>query len=123
MAIVYIAHIQQSLTNGMILRYSGWNVEMEISDYYGFGGWLPIVASICWMRGVIILAINIYCCRVLQLTRRKIKKREVKERLALEEKPAIPEANYQDPIDDKVLYFRAGEHKPSVKKSYRAMFF
>ncbi|CAH2084429.1 unnamed protein product [Euphydryas editha] len=123
MAIVYIAHIQQSLTKGMILRYSGWSVEMKIKRYDDFGGWLPIIACICWMRGVFVLALNIYCCRILLLIRRRIRKSEVRTRLTLEENYPIPEAKYEEPLDDKVLYYRAGEFKPISKKSYRSMFF
>ncbi|OWR46188.1 hypothetical protein KGM_215578 [Danaus plexippus plexippus] len=113
MAIVYIAHIQQSLTYGMILRYSGWSVEMKVQNYDDFGGWFPMVASICWMRGVIILALNVYSCRVLQLLRRRVRKGEEKRRLVLEEHGPIPEAEFKKPDEDKVLYYRTGEHEPS----------
>lgn len=123
MAIVYIAHIQQSLTKGMILRYSGWSVEMKIKRYDDFGGWLPIIACICWIRGVFVLALNIYCCRILLFIRRRIRKSEARTRLTLEENYPIPEPKYQEPLDDKVLYYRAGEFKPISKKSYRSMFF
>ncbi|XP_072932381.1 uncharacterized protein [Epargyreus clarus] len=123
MAIVYIAHIQQSLTKGMILRYSGWSVEMKLKNPDGFGGWLPMAASICWMRGVVFLAINIYCCRSIRGIRGRIKRREVKRKLILEEKSPIPEAKYEEPWDDKVLYFRTGEKKPFVRKPYRPLFF
>lgn len=123
MAIVYIAHIQQSLTKGMILRYSGWSVEISIKKYYDFGGWLPIAACCCWLRGCVILVINIYCCRILQLIRRKITKREVKERLTQGDNAAIPEPKYSEPNDDKVLYFRAGEYKPYSRKSYSSTYF
>lgn len=123
MAIVYIAHIQQSLTYGMILRYSGWSVEMKVQNYDDFGGWFPMVASICWMRGVIILALNVYSCRVLQLLRRRVRKGEEKRRLVLEEHGPIPEAEFKKPDEDKVLYYRTGEHEPSRSKHRRLIFF
>lgn len=123
MAIVYIAHIQQSLTKGMILRYSGWSVEVTIKRYNDFGGWLAIAASACWLRGGVILAINIYCCRILRLIRRKIKKHEVKERLLVGDNGPIPEPKYTEPNDDKVLYFRSGEYKPFTRRSSNSKYF
>ncbi|XP_050348929.1 uncharacterized protein LOC126772571 [Nymphalis io] len=123
MAIVYIAHIQQSLTKGMILRYSGWSVEMKIKNHHDFGGWLPIIACTCWLRGNFGLALNIYCCRILHLIRRRVKKSEVRTRLILHENYPIPEPQYEEPLDDKVLYYRTGEFKPQSKKIYRSIFF
>ncbi|CAH2047738.1 unnamed protein product, partial [Iphiclides podalirius] len=114
MAIVYASHIKKSLTKGMILRYSGWSVEMKLQNYDDFGGWIPIGAAICWMRGVLILFMNIYCIRAIHMSMRSVQKREVKRRLTLTENQPFPEANYENPSDDTVLYYRTGEHKPYV---------
>ncbi|XP_045769923.1 uncharacterized protein LOC123870601 [Maniola jurtina] len=121
MAIVYIAHIQQSLTKGMILRHSGWGMEIKLKGYLDFGGWLPMVASACWMRGIIILGLNIYCCRVLQVIIRRLKKREVKQKVSMRENLPIPEPGYGQPgeRDEGVLYFRSGEYVPAVRKAHR----
>ncbi|XP_046978165.1 uncharacterized protein LOC124543889 [Vanessa cardui] len=123
MAIVYIAHIQQSLTKGMILRYSGWSVEMKIKHYDDFGGWLPMIASACWLRGGFGLALNIYCCRIFHLIRRRIKKSEVRTRLILQENFPIPEPKYEEPLDSKVLYYRTGEFKPQPKQTFKSIFY
>ncbi|CAH2269056.1 jg16073 [Pararge aegeria aegeria] len=125
MAIVYIAHIQQSLTKGMILRYSGWGVEMKLQRYDDFGGWYPMVASACWMRGIIIIGLNIYSCRVLQVIRRRIEKREVKKKVALQENLPIPEPMFGQPSerDEGVLYFRSGDYRPITRKPNRPSLF
>ncbi|KAJ8723114.1 hypothetical protein PYW08_003026 [Mythimna loreyi] len=52
MAVVYVTHIKQSLTKGMILRYSGWSTELKLKTTEDFGGWLPMAASACWLRGI-----------------------------------------------------------------------
>ncbi|XP_023935640.2 uncharacterized protein LOC112044130, partial [Bicyclus anynana] len=125
MAIVYIAHIQQSLTNEMILRYSGWSVELKLNRYEDFGGWLPIAASALWIRGGIIFALNIYSCRLLQNILRTIQKREVKRKVALRENLPIPDPNFGKPNDrdDGVIYFRPGEYTPVVRTANRPSFF
>ncbi|XP_045499400.1 uncharacterized protein LOC123697026 [Colias croceus] len=123
MAILYISHIQQSLTTGMILRYSGWSVDMKLAHYNSFGGWLPMIASICWLRGIIIFGLNVYICRVIKLMKRRIWKREVKKKLMLEENRPIPEPKYQEPMDRSVLYYRTGEYQPTVKKTHFPVFF
>ncbi|XP_059057455.1 uncharacterized protein LOC131851048 [Achroia grisella] len=117
MAIVYVAHIQQSLTKGMVLRYSGWSVELQLRNYDDFAGWLPITASICWMRGIVILTLNIYSCKIIYYIRKRMKKREVKRRLVQELNLPIPEPAYQQFNDKHVLHCRSGEHKPFVHKS------
>ncbi|XP_034829472.1 uncharacterized protein [Maniola hyperantus] len=121
MAIVYIAHIQQSLTKGMILRHSGWAMEIQLKGYHDFGGWLPILASSCWMRGIIIFGLNIYCCRVLQVIIRRLKKREVKQKVSMRENLPIPEPGDGQPRerDEGVLYFRSGDYVPAVRKTHR----
>ncbi|XP_045523642.1 uncharacterized protein LOC123713814 [Pieris brassicae] len=123
MAIVYIAHIQRSLTTGMILRYSGWSVEMKLDHYNRFGGWLPMAASVCWLRGIIIFGVNIYICRKISLIKKSIKKREVNKKLMLEENMPIPEPVFEDPLDDDVLYYRNGEFRPVEKKNQWSFFF
>ncbi|XP_028171566.1 uncharacterized protein LOC114360903 [Ostrinia furnacalis] len=115
MAVVYIAHIQQSLTKGMVLRYSGWSVELKLKNYDDFAGWLPMIASVLWMRGVIILIWNIYCCTVVNNIRRRIRKREVKTRIGRIAYHPIPEPSHHQPDDTSVLYYRTGENKPFVK--------
>ncbi|CAG4935218.1 unnamed protein product [Parnassius apollo] len=119
MAIVYAAHIKKSLTKGMILRYSGWSVEMKLKNYDDFGGWIPVIAAVCWMRGIFIMFINIYCCRTLHLMIRGIRKREVKRRLTLSENSPLPEARTENPSDETVLYYRTGEFVPYVDNKRR----
>lgn len=112
MALVYIAHIKQSLNKGMVLRYSGWSTTIELRNYEGFAGWLPIMACICWMRGILILMLNIYCCRIIKRIRRKIKRREIKWKYENERYRVIPEAR---PVylTDKTLVYRAGFRGPN----------
>lgn len=114
MAIVYASHIKKSLTKGMILRYTGWSVEMKLKNYSDFGGWIPIVAAICWMRGIFIMFLNIYCIRSIHISMRGIQNREVKRRLTLTENLPFPEAKSETPSDDTVLYYRTGENKPYI---------
>ncbi|RVE55038.1 hypothetical protein evm_000458 [Chilo suppressalis] len=115
MAIVYIAHIQQSLTKSMILRYSGWSVELKLRSYDDFAGWLPMAASVLWMRGIVILIWNIYCCKFINRLVKKIKKKEVTTRLMGEGYLPVPEPRTRRDDDSAVLYYRTGENKPYVK--------
>ncbi|XP_013147001.1 PREDICTED: uncharacterized protein LOC106109898 isoform X2 [Papilio polytes] len=112
MAIVYASHIKKSLTKGMILRYSGWSVEMKLENYTAWGGWVPLAAALCWTRGGLIECLNVYCCRAVHLALRGVRKREVKRRLTLALNPPLPEARSENPSDGTVLYFRAGEYIP-----------
>ncbi|VVC98108.1 unnamed protein product [Leptidea sinapis] len=114
MAIVYIAHVQQSLTTGMILRLSGWGVEMKLKHFDNFGGWYPMVASLCWLRGIIIFIINIYMATVILFMLRRLRKSEFKKKLNLRENLPIPDASYDLNLKNNVLYFRAGENEPTV---------
>ncbi|CAK1555090.1 unnamed protein product [Leptosia nina] len=123
MAIVYIAHIQRSLTYGMILRYSGWSVEMKLDNYNTFGGWIPMAASVCWLRGFVMFGLNVYICRVIRNIRKGLNRREVKKKFMLEENVPIPEARFQEQFDDKVLYYRTGDFKPVEKKNQWSFFF
>lgn len=117
MALVYIADIQQSLTKGMVLRYSGWGVDIKLSSYDEFAGWLPIAASICWTRGIIILFINIYICKIINRYRSKLKWREVKIKLKAEGNLAFPDSKMRQQtiadIEEGILYYRAGEYVPN----------
>lgn len=115
MAFVYIAHIQQSVTKGMILRYSGWSVELKLESYDEFAGWIPITASVLWMRGIVFLGMNIYCCKKVNSIRLKIKKREFKMRLMAEGYTPIPYPTHDltQPKDKTVLYYRTGEFQPA----------
>lgn len=116
MAIVYVTHIKKALTKGMIVRHSGWSVELNIHNYEAFAGYLPLVAAACWMRGLIILALNIYSCKTLNDIRfRKRKKSVLTKMNYLSQKP-FPNALEEEMMSSKTLYFRAGEFKPYVKK-------
>lgn len=123
MAFVYIAHIQQSVTKGMVLRYSGWSVELKLNSYEEFAGWIPIAACVFWLRGVIILAWNIYCCKIVYSIRWKIKKREVKKKLMTEGYIPIPDPTQDQRQERSVLYFRSGENKPFVKEDLPSRIF
>lgn len=114
MALVYASHIKKSLTKGMILRYSGWSVEMKLNNYSDFGGWIPIAAAICWMRGIVITFLNIYCIRSIHISMRGIQNREVKRRITLTENLPFPEAKSEAPSDGTVLYYRTGENRPYI---------
>ncbi|PZC74219.1 uncharacterized protein LOC110379844 [Helicoverpa armigera] len=115
MAVVYITHIKQSLTKGMILRYSGWSTEMKLDNYDDFSGWLPIAASACWLRGFVIFMLNLYFCRVISIIRRKIRRREFKKKMAAERYNPFPEPQ-QVQASDKVLVYRVGEDKPHTRQ-------
>ncbi|XP_030022090.2 uncharacterized protein LOC115441439 [Manduca sexta] len=122
MAIVYVSHIKQSLTKGMVLRYSGWSVQLRLAAYDDFAGWLPIGASICWMRGIFLLGLNIYICKIIYFIRKKIKKKEVGKRTKFDSNPPIPEPKSYPPDDKNILYFRSGESTPYIKKDIRKDF-
>ncbi|KAJ0183519.1 hypothetical protein K1T71_001495 [Dendrolimus kikuchii] len=123
MGIVYIAHIQQSLTKGMIIRYSGWSVDMKVSNYEDFAGWLPIMASVCWMRGVFILVLNVIMCKVIYHIRKKIRIKEFRQKMMRTKNLPVPEAKFTQPSNRNVLHFRTGEFKPYVKKDFSHKFF
>lgn len=91
---------------------------MKVSNYDDFAGWLPILASICWMRGVIILALNIIMCKAIYHIRRKILIREFRQKRSYTRHLPIPEAKFTESFDDKVLHFRTGESKPDIKKDF-----
>ncbi|XP_053604414.1 uncharacterized protein LOC128671714 [Plodia interpunctella] len=117
MAIVYVAHIQQSLSKGMILRYSGWSVDFEVSNPDEFAGWLPLAACLLWLRGGVFLFWNIFCCKLVYLMRSKIKRQEVRRKLRQKANLPIPEP---DPIKEKdgtTLYYRTGEYNPEGRAS------
>ncbi|CAB3246699.1 unnamed protein product [Arctia plantaginis] len=113
MALLYISHIKQSLSKGMILRYSGWSSNLKLNSYDEFGGWLPLLASCCWLRGIIIFVLNIYCTRSLMLIRRKIRRREIKRKYENERYRAIPDAR---PIHSALnaMVYREGELEPRI---------
>ncbi|KAL0830837.1 hypothetical protein ABMA28_002950 [Loxostege sticticalis] len=115
MAIVYIAHIQQSLTKGMVLRYSGWSVELKLESYEDFAGWLPMIASALWMRGILFLIWNIYCTKIVNGIRRKMYQRLVRIKVRDQSYYPIPEPKLRYSSDTSVLYYRTGEQKPFVK--------
>ncbi|XP_021203198.1 uncharacterized protein LOC101739818 isoform X1 [Bombyx mori] len=115
-AIVYIADIQQSLTKGMIIRYSGWSMEVKLRNYDDFGGWLPIIASICWLRGIVILIFNVYMCKLIYSIRNKIRMKEVGKRVKFRSNFPIPDAKINLPIDTNVLYYRRGEEMPFIMR-------
>lgn len=96
---------------------------MKLDNYNRFGAWLPMAASACWLRGIIIFGLNIYICRKIRLIKKSVKKREVKKKLMLEENMPIPEPMFGDPLDDNVLYYRSGEFKPVEKKDQWTFFF
>lgn len=113
MAVVYVTHIKQSLTNGMILRYSGWGTQLKLQSYDAFAGWLPMVASVCWLRGFLFYMINLYCCKILSSVRQKTVRTEIfMNKLNLEQYHPIPEAEQVQTGDDNVLVYRLGETDP-----------
>ena len=115
MAIVYVTHIKQSLTTGMILRYSGWGTDLKLKSYDDFGGWLPITASACWLRGVLIYMLNLYCCRVLSLVRQTtVRTVYFEQKLNAEQYHPIPEAGQVEIAHADVLVYRLGETEPQV---------
>lgn len=117
MAVLYITHIKQSLTKGMILRHSGWSTEIKLQGSDDFGGWLPIAASICWLRGFVFFFMNIYFCRLISIMLKKIKRREVKKNVPHSSYLPIPEAQQVPSYDEKTLVFRYGELAPQKKKN------
>lgn len=113
MGIVYVAHIQQSLTKGMILRYSGWSVELKLQNYDEFAGWIPIIFCIFWMKGIVGLVLNICLLRTMRRIRRKIKKKEVGKRVIKDGYLPVPDPKPMLQHKDKTLYYRTGEKKPA----------
>ncbi|KAJ2951275.1 hypothetical protein O0L34_g5676 [Tuta absoluta] len=90
MAIVYLAHIQQSLTIEMVLRHAGWAVGMKVDDPQEFAGWIPMLASVMWLRCIVFLTGNILFIRRIWHIRKKIKKKEVQKKHN-KKNPPIPE--------------------------------
>ncbi|XP_075975670.1 uncharacterized protein LOC142976266 [Anticarsia gemmatalis] len=115
LALVYISHIKQSLSKSMILRYSGWSNTLKLNSYDDFAGWLPIVASICWARGIIILFVNAYCCKIVNTVRKKIMRREIKMKYDENEQYSIipdPDSAF---VTDYGLLYRKDEKIPYIK--------
>ncbi|KAJ8716847.1 hypothetical protein PYW07_003474 [Mythimna separata] len=107
MAVVYVTHIKQSLTKGMILRYSGWSTELKLETYEDFAGWLPMIASACWLRGIVIFMLNMYFCRLLTFYRRKMVKNVLFHRklFTIQYQP-FPEAGRVQRQDPKMLVYK-----------------
>lgn len=116
MAVLYITHIKQSLTKGMILRNSGWSTEIKLQGSDDFAGWLPITASICWLRGFVFFFMNIYFCRIISIMRKKIKRREVRTKYPHARYLQIPEPQQVPSYGNKTLVFRYGERKPQIPR-------
>ncbi|XP_037969345.2 uncharacterized protein LOC119692529 [Plutella xylostella] len=110
MGIVYIAHVQQSLTIGMIVRYSGW-LRLKISNYEDFGGWLPLALGGCWLKGAALAALNFYCCGVIRAIMRNVSARDYRRRLVFDVNEPIPEP-LNATFEKGALYYRLGEEKP-----------
>ncbi|XP_049872909.1 uncharacterized protein LOC126371639 [Pectinophora gossypiella] len=106
MAIVYVAHIQKSLTNGMVLRYSGWAVEIKLENYDMFAGWIPMVASACWLRGILIMVCNVYSIKKIRFIIHKIRKKEVKIKMAQEGYLPIPDPTLLGEDHSEILFCR-----------------
>ncbi|KAH9641211.1 hypothetical protein HF086_004598 [Spodoptera exigua] len=115
MAIVYVTHIKQSLTKGMILRYSGWNIDLKLDSYDTFAGWLPILASICWLRGIVFFMANLYFCKVITVMLKKIRRRAFKKKWPIDEYNPFPEPRQHQVLDNRILVYRSGEHIPQVQ--------
>lgn len=112
MAIIYIVHIQKSITYSMVIRHAGWSLNLKIAHPDRFGGWLVIVASVCWLRGLFFTALNIYCCNVINRIRMKILKKEIKTRIMREGNLPFPEPTSEKLVFYNTLYYRAGEDVP-----------
>lgn len=112
MAIIYIVHIQKSITYNMVIRHAGWSLNLKASHPGGFGGWLVIAASICWLRGLFFTALNIYFCNVINRIRFRILKKEVRSRMMRQENLPFPEAASENIVFYNSLYYRSGESRP-----------
>lgn len=116
MAIVYITHIKKALTKGMIVRHSGWSVELNIKNYDDFAGYLPIIAAALWMKGLVIIGLNIYSVKKINGIRFRIKKRLVMLHVTLWSQQPLPDPMEEQHLKSNTLYYRAGETKPYVEK-------
>lgn len=114
MAIVYVTHIKQSLTKGMILRYSGWNIDLKLDSYDNFAGWLPILASVCWLRGIVFFMINVYFCKVIRIILKKIRRKEFRKKWPVDQYNPFPEPRQLESDDNKILVYRLGEQNPQI---------
>lgn len=112
MAIIYVVHIQKSITYGMVIRHAGWSLNLKISDPDGFGGWIVIVASICWLRGLFFTAMNMYVCKVMNTIRFRILKKEVRSRMMREGNLPFPEPVSEKLVFYNTLYYRSAESQP-----------
>ncbi|KOB67101.1 Ecdysteroid regulated protein, partial [Operophtera brumata] len=114
MGIVYVAHIKQSLTKGMIIRYSGWGVLLKLGDEEDFAGWLPMIASACWLRGVFFFTMNVYCCSILKKFRNKIWKIEFRKRYTNKGNLPIPEPIYERSVDENIEFRKRYTNKGNL---------
>lgn len=112
MAIIYIVHIQKSITYSMILRHAGWSLNLKISHPDEFAGWIVIVASVCWLRGLFFTALNIYFCNIINKIRFRILKKEVRSRMIREGNLPFPEPAIEKFVFYNTLYYRANESQP-----------
>lgn len=112
MAIIYIVHIQKSITYSMILRHAGWSLNLKLTQPDEFGGWIVIVASICWLRVLFFTALNIYFCNIINKIRFRILKKEVRSRMICDENLPLPEPGIEKFVFYNTLYYRASENQP-----------
>ncbi|KAI5639537.1 hypothetical protein NE865_08037 [Phthorimaea operculella] len=91
MGTVYLAHIQQSLTLAMVLRHAGWAVEMKVDNPEQFAGWIPMLASIMWLRCIVFLIVNILFIKKIWKIKKKIRKKEVQRKHRTKNAP-IPDS-------------------------------
>lgn len=112
MAIIYIVHVQKSITYNMIVRHAGWSLNLKLTNPDRFGGWIVIAASICWLRGIFCTAVNMCLCKVINKIRLRILKKEVKSRVVHEGNVPFPEAASEKLDFYNSLLYRAGESEP-----------
>lgn len=112
MAIIYIVHIQKSITYSMVIRHAGWSLNLKVTQPNAFGGWIVIAASICWLRGLFFTALNMYFCSVINRIRSKILKKEVRSRVMREGNIPFPEPTNEKLVVYNSLYYRSGESQP-----------
>lgn len=112
MAVIYIVHIQKSITYSMVIRHAGWSLNLRLSHPDAFGGWIVIAASICWLRGLVFTALNMYFCSIINRIRFRILKKEVRSRMLREGNLPFPEPATEKLVYHNSLYYRSGENQP-----------
>ncbi|KAI8421990.1 hypothetical protein MSG28_009896 [Choristoneura fumiferana] len=113
---VHIMHIDELVLGNETYGLAVLPIKHR-SPLMSFGGWVPMIASAAWMRGIIVLIVNIFNCKVIRFIIGKIKKKKVKRRLADKTNIPFPDSRNSQFTDAAILeYIGSGSVLRRIKK-------